>query len=75
MSRKLQLAANEKDQTKISAYTKGSPLNRKDKHEQRLSDNTDSSVTSVRINNYIEEKSESVVSTKRKLLNIEGTFE
>ena len=66
MSRKLQLAANEKDQTKISAYTKGSPFNRKDKHEQRLSDNTDSSVTSVRINNYIEEKSESVASTKRK---------
>ena len=66
MSRKLQLAANEKDQTKISAYTKGSPLNRTDKLEQRLSDNTDSSVTSVRINNYIEEKSESVASTKRK---------
>ena len=66
MSRKLQLAANEKDQTKISAFTKGSPLSRKDRQEKKLSDNTDLSVTSVRTKNYLEDKSESVASTKRK---------
>ena len=66
MSRKLQLAANEKDQTKISAFTKGSPLSRKDRQEKKLSDNRDLSVTSVRTKNYLEDKSESVASTKRK---------
>ena len=66
MSRKLQLAANEKDQTKISAFTKGSPLSRKDRQEKKLSDNTDLSVTSVRTKNYLEDKSESFASTKRK---------
>ena len=66
MSRKLQLAANEKDQTKISAFTKGLPVSRKDRQEKKLSDNTDLSVTSVRTNNYLEDKSESVASTKRK---------
>ena len=66
MSRKLQLAAKEKDQTKISAFTRELPLSRRDRLEEKPSNNTEPSVTSVKTNNYLEDKSELVESTKRK---------
>ena len=66
MSRKLQLAAKEKDQTKISAFTRELPVSRRDRLEEKPSDNTEPLVTSVKTNNYFEDKSELVASTKRK---------